>query len=363
MGHKEKSFAGRAGCCAACNPADFTRFEQEHADDYKRFPVYLLKSRPMRDLKYLFLGLPIGMLIFILLAILLAFAAPENIPADLRPGFLNTATFAPVPLAFETRASASTATSTGKTSPPPTITFTATPSSTPSSIPFTPTATQTPTVTATLSPGQVLLLRGDLTITGPRTEAEQIRLYETSLQFTASTFSDARRLGEQINGKGYGSPTLICGPLSISILSAAGLVQSGIVPYNFWLLNPDDKSAREKLATVFPANTYDHTRIKVRIDQIDWKANPLMPGDFVYLYAGGGGNFEHMLVVNRVDSAGRAYSVTNYNAGDGFVIQEVMLYDPSDPNVGMFHEWTKRQWQKTGSTGYDGLEFWRLILQ
>lgn len=309
----------------------------------------------LRDIKYLFTGLAIGAIIFVLAAGALAFAAPESIPSDLRPEFLNTPTFTQVPLATDTQSAVAT-----ETLIPPSE-ATATLTSTPTLIPFTSTATETPTATATLSPGQVLLLRGDLTITGPRTEAEQIRLYETSLQFTASTFSDARKLGEQINGKGYGSPTLICGPLSISILSAAGLVQSGIVPYNFWLLNPDDKSAREKLATVFPANTYDHTRIKVRIDQIDWKANPLMPGDFVYLYAGGGGNFEHMLVVNRVDSAGRAYSVTNYNAGDGFVIQEVMLYDPSDPNVGMFHEWTKRQWQATGSTGYDGLEFWRLI--
>ena len=309
----------------------------------------------LRDIKYLIIGLAIGGVVFLLLAGAFAFAAPESIPADLRPEFLNTPTFTQVPLATDTQSVIVTETLIPLSNPTATLT------PTPTLIPFTSTATDTPTATATLSPGQVLLLRGDLSITGPRTEAEQIRLYETSLQFTASTFSDARKLGEQINGKGYGSPTLICGPLSISILSAAGLISGGIVPYNFWLLNPDDESAREKISTAFPSSQYSDTRIRTRIDQIDWKANPLMPGDFVYLYAGGGGNFEHMLVVNRVDSAGRAYSVTNYNAGDGFVIQEVMLYDPNNPDIGMFHEWTKRQWQATGSTGYDGLEFWRLI--
>ena len=311
----------------------------------------------IRDIKYLFAGLTIGVIVFALLAGALAFAAPESIPADLRPEFLNTPTFTQVPLATDAPSLVEPATMLAPSEAIATLT------PTPTLIPFTSTATFTPTVTATLSPGQILFLRGDLALNGPRTEAEQIRLYETSLQFVASTFSDARKLGERINGKGYGSPTLICGPLSISILSAAGLVQSGLVPYNFWLLNPNDGSGRQKLSTAFPKNQYSDTRIRTRIDQIDWKANPLMPGDFVYLYAGNGGNFEHMLVINRVDSAGRAYSVTNYNPGDGFVIQEVMLYDPNDPNAGMFHEWTKRQWQITGSTGFDGIEFWRLIPQ
>lgn len=306
----------------------------------------------LRDLKYLLIGLTIGGIIFVVLAGAFAFAAPQSIPDDLRPGFLNTPTLAVQP---PTESMPPTQVTFDET----TATWTATPPLVPPSVTSTP--TRGPSPTATLSPGKILLLRGDLTIIGPRGEADLIRLYETSLTFVASTFSDARKLGEQINGKGYGSPTLICGPLSISILSKAGLVRSGLVPYNFWLLNPNDVPGREKLSTAFPSSQYSDTRIRTRIDQIDWKANPLMPGDFVYLYAGNGGNFEHMLVVNRVDSAGRAYSVTNYNPGDGFVIQEIMLYDPNDPDVGMFHKWTEKQWQATGSTGYDGLEIWRWI--
>lgn len=308
----------------------------------------------LRDLKYLLIGLMIGGVIFILMAGAIAFATPQTIPADIRPGFLNTPT-----VTIQTQAALPTL---AEITP---VALTATYSPTPTATLLQPTSTSTstlePAATATLSPGNILLLRGDLTAIGPRSEPELVRLYETSLQFLAGTFSEARKLGEQINGKGYGSPTLICGPLSISILSQSGLIRAGLVPYNFWLLNPDDGPGREKLSTAFPASQYASMRIRTRIDQIDWKTNPLMPGDFVYIYAGNGGNFEHMLVVNRVDSNGRAYSVTNYNAGDGFVIQEVLLYDPNDPNVGMFHEWTEKQWQATGSTGYDGIEFWRLI--
>ena len=67
-----------------------------------------------------------------------------------------------------------------------------------------------------------------------------------------------------------------------------------------------------------------------------------------------------MLVVNRVDSQGRAYSVTNYNTEEGFVINEVMLYDPNDPSAGIFAQWTKREKQLLGSTGFAGYEVWRL---
>ena len=67
-----------------------------------------------------------------------------------------------------------------------------------------------------------------------------------------------------------------------------------------------------------------------------------------------------MLVVNRVDSQGRAYSVTNYNTEQGFIIDEALLYDPADSNAGLFSQWTEKQFQKLGSTGYAGFEVWRL---
>lgn len=68
-----------------------------------------------------------------------------------------------------------------------------------------------------------------------------------------------------------------------------------------------------------------------------------------------------MLIVTRVDYQGRAYSVTNHDTEEGFIIDEVMLYDPRDPSVGIFAQWTRREKQVLGSTGFAGFEVWRLI--
>ncbi len=68
-----------------------------------------------------------------------------------------------------------------------------------------------------------------------------------------------------------------------------------------------------------------------------------------------------MLVVTRVDGNGRAYAVTNHATSDGFVIDEVMLYDPAKPGLGKFSEWTNRQNNNNGRTGFGGFELWRLI--
>jgi hypothetical protein len=67
-----------------------------------------------------------------------------------------------------------------------------------------------------------------------------------------------------------------------------------------------------------------------------------------------------MLVVNRVDGLGRAYAVTNFGTTDGYIIDEVMLYDPTDPDAGMFRVWTEKQNALLGSTGFGGFEVWRL---
>ncbi|MEW5940746.1 MAG: hypothetical protein AB1750_13840 [Chloroflexota bacterium] len=310
----------------------------------------------MRSLKYLFTGLLLSGVIFICLLGAFVFISPESLPPEIPlPDFLDTptpapATLAPLPTDTPTPATSSPVTPTPYLASPISYPATAT-SVTPTLVTFTP----------TLSPGHLMFQTGGLIITGPRSPEEQIRLYEVSLQFIAPSFSEAKKIGEQINGQGYGSPTLICGPLSIAILRGAGLIPPTTVPYDFWLLNPDDATGREKLRKTFPRDLYTDTRIRTRIDRFDWKSQPLQPGDFVYLYAGTNGTFEHMLVVNRVDNAGRAYSVTNVNTPTGFVIKEVMLYDPNDSNAGIFFQWTDRAWADLGLTGYGGFELWRLI--
>jgi hypothetical protein len=163
-----------------------------------------------------------------------------------------------------------------------------------------------------------------------------------------------------INQARFSDPSTTCGPLSIAILQKAGILSEDLVAHDFFLINPDLGKDRVIIESVFPKEKYSDTRRKVRIDQEDWLTNPLMPGDFVYLYSGTGGNFEHMLVITRVDGQGRAYSVTNYNTEQGFVIDEALLYDPADSNAGLFSKWTEKQFAKLGSTGYAGYEVWRL---
>ncbi len=305
----------------------------------------------LRDLKYILIGLSISVVLFCLLLGAFMVVSPGSLsPAIPLPAFLDTLTpsFTSIP---------------SDTPIPPTAAVTSVPPEMDPPLPTSVSATATtiPLFTPTLDPGQELEKTGGLVISGPLSPEQQIQLYDASLQFLAPTFSEARRIGETINGKGYGSPTLICGPLSIAILRAAGLIPITTVPYKFWQLNPDDPLARELLKSIFPPDRYSDTRIRTRIDKFDWETQPLQPGDFIYIYAGTGGNFEHMLVVNRVDDLGRAYSVTNYNTPNGFIIKEVLLYDPGDPTAGVFREWTARQYALLGSTGFGGFELWRLI--
>lgn len=223
---------------------------------------------------------------------------------------------------------------------------------------FTP--TPLPLVTATLNAAEIKAANGEIIITGPLTREQQLKLYEASLFFIAPTYKESKKMSELINNARFFDPNTTCGPLSIAILQKAGILSADLVAHDFFLINPDLGKDRIVIKQVFNPEQYADTRYKVRIDQFDWNANPLVPGDFVYIYAGTGGNFEHMLVVNRVDSQGRAYSVTNYDTEQGFIIDEALLYDPADSNAGLFSRWTEKQFQKLGSTGYAGFEVWRL---
>jgi hypothetical protein len=205
-----------------------------------------------------------------------------------------------------------------------------------------------------------LVQNGYLAQAGPLNVKQVIKIYETSLKYVRSNTEGSRLLGEQINGPGYGVPSDICGPLSIAILQESGLISPELDPHAFWLLNPDIWDDRRLLAKAFPPDRFEDKRYKVKLNKVDWHKNPLYPGDFVYIYAGTGGTFEHMLVVNRVDADGRAYAITNHLTSNGFIISEVLLYDPDDPNVGMFPVWTARPNAEMGSTGFDGYELRRL---
>ncbi len=205
-----------------------------------------------------------------------------------------------------------------------------------------------------------LLAEGAITFQGPLSEAQQLQLYEAAIRYRAPTSEASREIGERINGPGYGSPDLICGPLALAILQDVGLVTYELIPHDFWLLNPFDVSGQRLVAQAFPEHAFERTANPTRLDQVDWAADPLVPGDFLYLKAGTGGNFDHMLTVSRVDSAGRAYAVTNYGTQAGYIIAEVILYDPAAPESGMFYTWTEKENKQLGSTGFGGFVRWRL---
>ncbi len=192
------------------------------------------------------------------------------------------------------------------------------------------------------------------------TRAQRLLLYDVARKYIAETSADGNRIARSFNiVKNDGDPANICGPLSIAILRDAGLIDPYIDLHDYWLLNPDIN--HKLLDHTFPPERFAHFRFTAPLNEMDWNAFPLKPGDFIYLYAGLGGNFEHMLTVNRVDETGRAYSVTNHATPEGFVIDEVMLYDPAQPGIGKFYDWTARRYSDFGSTGFGGFELWRLI--
>ena len=196
----------------------------------------------------------------------------------------------------------------------PTFTSTSTATATITTLPtltFTP--TKLPSPSATLTVAEMMAANGEISFTGPLTREQQIKLYEASLFFIAPTYELSKRMSVFINQARFSDPNTTCGPLSIAILQKAGILSEDLVAHSFFLINPNLGKDRGIIKTTFPPELYSDTRYKIRIDHFDWGTNPLAPGDFVYIYSGTGGNFEHMLVVNRVDSQGRAYSVTNYN--------------------------------------------------
>jgi hypothetical protein len=298
------------------------------------------------DLKYLGFGFGIGALLASLF-FAVYFFTPQFNAAGGNSLFGVKSTPSPAPT-LNSQPAAPTASATNTTSP--TLTFTPT---------VTPSPTLTSTATATLTQAEMLIANGEIVIKGPLTQEQQIKLYEASLSFIAPTYEQSKQMSVLINNARFSDPSTTCGPLSIAILQRAGILSADLVAHDFFLIDPDLGKDRAIIREVFPPEKYTNTRTRVRIDQVDWTANPLMPGDFVYIYSGTGGNFEHMLVVNRVDSQGRAYSVNNYNTEQGFVINEALLYDPADANAGLFSKWTEKQFAKLGSTGYSGFEVWR----
>jgi hypothetical protein len=232
-----------------------------------------------------------------------------------------------------------------------------------------PTLTLTPTLaTSTLATPTLAPPTPDISTPTPLpetdilTRAQQERLASVAQTYLAPTQAEAQAVANRMNYVQYADPSNMCGPLAIAELRDAGLVSRYTDPHDFWLLRPDANA--ETIRKTFPSDRFEHFRFTQSIRDFDFKKFPLKAGDFLYLYSGDQGTFEHILTVTRVDEQGRAYTVTNLNTQPypnySYAIQELMLYDPNQPGVGQFYDWTdesKNNW--IGLTGFGGFEVWR----
>jgi hypothetical protein len=195
-------------------------------------------------------------------------------------------------------------------------------------------------------------------VTEPRWE---MRLQAVAESFITSDPEATAELARQLGylSSGQEDPSNMCGPLSAAILREAGLLPASVGPVanlkSYWLANPVTNGRPWSL---FPADQYQVYRFQTGTDRFDFADWPLLPGDFVYTYAGRG-SFSHMFVVTEVDTSGRAYTVTNQLQPDGgYLVQRVLLYDPQEHEAGVLHSpclecgsWRRR----TGLGGFDVL--------
>lgn len=193
------------------------------------------------------------------------------------------------------------------------------------------------------------------------TPEQKMRLATASQCFVADTSEEAIAIAKKIDfirGSDFENPSNMCGPLSIAILKDAGLLDRSVEVADFWYLNlKEDVRLLEKS---FPTDKYVWFETKIPIHKFDFASFPLRAGDLLYIHAGQAGGYDHVLLVTREDKDGRPYSVTNLSKDDGFIIDEAILYDPSQPGTGQFCEWTDKTNTSVGLTGFGGFNLWRL---
>ena len=189
------------------------------------------------------------------------------------------------------------------------------------------------------------------------------RLHRAALAHIAADPESATRLARSFGYAQYAHPWSMCGPLTASILYRAGVLQDPAMIPAFWLLDPDSRTDQRLLERAFPPERYRrYDFLDLPISMFDFQAFPLVPGDVLYLYGGLKWRaFEHVMVVTYVDRAGRAYSVSNVGTPVGFVVQQILLYDPHAPGRGYFYWWNDHGKKEMlgGLTGTGGFTVWR----
>ena len=142
-------------------------------------------------------------------------------------------------------------------------------------------------------------------------------------------------VGQLIARFGEMNPQNADGPLAASILLAAGEIQAPVEPRSFWLLNPLRDAAR--MERYLPHEDFLWTKYSGPARQLDLSNSTIEPGDLVYLIPSDENMVGNYYTVTRINSAGRAYTVTILPGNELGTIRigEALLFDPVEPLTGL----------------------------
>jgi len=144
----------------------------------------------------------------------------------------------------------------------------------------------------------------------------------------------------------YEHPSNMCGPLAISLYNE--LNGTSYKAGEFWLATPD------RLEYLFRGSTRNFI-FKETISEFDFTEFELEVGDFLYLR---GGSYDHMLTISRIDQNGRVFAFTNINTNEGWIVREMLMFDPNNAENGMFYKYRQRN-TIHGRTGQDSFYLYR----
>lgn len=165
--------------------------------------------------------------------------------------------------------------------------------------------------------------------------------------------------------------SIICGPLSAYLMQENGFLSEDLPAIKWLQMNDYSKewgvSTLWMLEKYLPVEKYEWFETTESVSDFDFSNQPLEVGDLLYLK---GYSVAHWVTVTRVDDQGRVFAITNVQAGyldesnktdQTWLIQEVMLYDPQNPDAGQFDKWTdKYDYDGLHHIGEGGFRLWRL---
>lgn len=170
-----------------------------------------------------------------------------------------------------------------------------------------------------------------------------------SAHYKATTEEALKSLLIQLDEEDPGS---MDGPLAVAMMQETGLLDASIPPHRFWLLNATRDWQR--LEVFLPHEDYIWMEKKGALSQINLLGFSFSPGDLVYLIPDKEVFTGKYILITRVDSQGRAFTITNQYLPSrrSFIVDEFLFYDPNQREKGLM-----------GSSGafggYQGLILWR----